>query len=100
LVFGLALVIWFGLAFWPYHDTFIMDRFDSLGICYNSYGVIMTKETFTRSQAIAIMLDMDDPDMDPEDKQDYETMTNEELGSELCSSGYIHDEDFGGVFDD
>ena len=56
------------------------------------------KQWFTREQAIAVMTQLDaDMDDDELDEVDYVAMTNEDLEGELCLSGYIHDEDLGGI---
>jgi len=62
------------------------------------------KRTFTRSEAIDILIEQSDPDVDEMPSEDFETyvegLSNEELEEELCLTGYIHDEDMGGVVDD
>lgn len=58
----------------------------------------MAKRIFKRSEAIKILDDLFDPDyMDESDRIDYTTWSNGQLEGELCCSGYIHDEDMGGV---
>ena len=58
------------------------------------------KTTFTRTEARQIIDDSFDPDfMEEEDRLDTASMTDEELEEELCSSGYVHDDDFGGIVD-
>jgi len=53
---------------------------------------------FTRAEAIAACETLFDPDyMEEEDREDYEAMTDDELGEVLCTSGIIHDSDFGGI---
>lgn len=59
----------------------------------------MNKMGFTRADAIMVLNALNE-DLDPEDQQDYSNMSNDELESELCLSGMIHDEYMAGVFDD
>jgi hypothetical protein len=53
---------------------------------------------FTRSEAIEHLLrlqkDNEDFDIEP---FDFSTMSNEDLGDELCSSGMVHDTNFDSV---
>jgi len=56
------------------------------------------KQWFTREEAIAIMEKIDaDMDDDEVEKVLYHVLSNDDLEAELCLSGYIHDEDMGGV---
>lgn len=57
----------------------------------------MPKVAFTRSYAISVLKDLDD--CCGADPRDFAAVTNEELESELCLSGSVHDADMGGVFD-
>ena len=60
------------------------------------------RKTFTRIEALEALKPMNE-DMGPGDEEwgytDYSTMSNEELGAELCLSGTIHDDDFDKVVD-
>lgn len=59
----------------------------------------MSKKVFTRKEAIKILSDMNQEAIEEYDAmpEDFDSMDNEELEAELCLSGYIHDEDMGGV---
>ncbi len=58
----------------------------------------MAKISFTRTFAIETIKNLGDPD-DFGDEGPIEEEDNETLGNELCLSGCIHDEDFGGVYE-
>jgi hypothetical protein len=59
------------------------------GFC-SDYSIV-----FSRKEALEILKAMEeDNDLDDEDKQLWDSMSNEELGDELCLSGCIHDESF------
>ena len=58
------------------------------------------KLKISREVAIAWMKEVlySDPD-DDFDMPDFDSMTNEEIGEEICCSGLVHDEYFGEVVD-
>lgn len=79
-------------------DPYYYDEFP-----YPEYGKRFDSETgefrtiWTRTQAQGRMERLYEGE---EEIPDFAAMSNEELGSELCLSGVIHDESFGEVIDD
>lgn len=61
----------------------------------------MEKLGFLREDAIRVLSELQDDDdyVSDSDRIDFSEMSNEDLESNLCLSGIIHDEDMGGVFD-
>lgn len=63
-------------------------------------GLVVRNRQVKRADAIAALNGLFDPDyMDEEDRQDYSSMTNEELLENVCLSGLVHDDDIDAVVD-
>lgn len=61
----------------------------------------MEKKTFRRDEVIRILTEIDllCKGGDDEEVEDFSSMDNEQLGAELCLSGYVHDAEFDRVVD-